>query len=61
MCQNHQYEKVCKNKSGENVRNAKVKNFRNAKVKNFRNVWNVKTENGKIQNENKMGKRKKEI
>ena len=25
MCQNHQYEKVCKNKSGENVRNAKVK------------------------------------
>ena len=37
--------------------NAKVKNFRN--VWNVWNVWNVKTKNGKIQNENKMGKRKK--
>ena len=51
--------------SGMPRSNAKVKNFRNAKVKNFRNVWNVwnvwnvKTKNGKIQNENKMGKRKK--
>ena len=30
-------------------------------VRNVWNVWNVKTKNGKIQNENKMGKRKKEI
>ena len=58
MCRKPHQEKMCKNPKVKYFRNfRKVRNVRN--FRNVWNVWNVKTKNGEIQNENKMGKRKK--